>query len=131
MNNKIEVFVCSHCGAEDSSFVPSGAGYMGIKPKKEGNVICFNCKKEVFKDIVLMDEGKPMTLTEYSELLKYINENHSFKKGMGKMVKYISHTFDFRTLMISRVDIDGKIFSITNENSHKNLKKWIMDYLKK
>lgn len=45
-----------------------------------------------------------MKFEQYRELLSYIDHNHSFKRNMGKKVKYIDSTIDMRT---------GEIFCIT------------------
>lgn len=76
-----------------------------------------------------------MSVDEFVELLDYIQRNHSFCEPKGKMVKYISHTYDTRTGKIHHVQLrlcgDGLHFSITNENKHRNLKKWIYGWLEK
>ena len=69
-------------------------------------------------------------MDEFNSLLKYINKNHSFKQLEGKMIKYVSPTIDLRTGSIGCIKLDDKIFSQTNENRHRNLKEWIMQYLK-
>lgn len=74
-----------------------------------------------------------MTVEDFRELCAYIEAHHSFKKGQGKMVKYISPTYDVRIGEIFHVNIRlsgmGRDFSITNENINKDLKSWIIDWL--
>lgn len=82
-----------------------------------------------------MKKGKCMSIIEYVELLKYIDENHSFGRLKGKKIKYIEHIFDFRTNEIFCIKLrpicsDEVIFSITNENRDKDLKEWIYQWLK-
>lgn len=129
MENKIDVFICNKCGYEDSSFIPNGAIYMDSQPCEEGYVQCPKCKEIVKKEIKQIESGNDMTLKEYLELVKYISEKHSFRKVKGKMIKYISHTLDFRTGTIYQIILDGKKFTKVNENRHRDLKKWVMNYL--
>lgn len=74
-----------------------------------------------------------MSIGEFLELLKYIQENHSFVTLRGKRIKYISPTYDTRTGRIFHVHLrlggEGLHFSITNENKHRNLKDWIYEWL--
>lgn len=120
MKEKVKVFVCKNCGYEDSSFIP-----MNNKDK----VWCPNCKLKVDKHTIEMNFEPDMTIEEFNNLLKYINENHSLRALKGKMIKYISPTIDFRTGCIGQVVLDDKIFKKVNENRHKNLYKWITEYL--
>ncbi|QUH22066.1 hypothetical protein [Alkaliphilus sp. B6464] len=119
--SKIDVFICKECGYEDSSIIPM--------KKHLKTYTCPNCDKIVKLNIVKMEHGEDMTLKEYLELVKYINENHSFRQLKGKMIKYISHTLDFRTGHIHRVTLNHKEFATINENRHRNLKEWIYRYL--
>ena len=120
MKEKVEVFVCKNCGYEDSSFIP-------MNP--ENKVQCPSCKLMVDKNIVKMNFEPYMSIKEFNDLLQYINKNHSFMAVKGKMIKYISPTIDFRIGNIGRVVLDHKVFAKVNENRHKNLYKWIKDYL--
>lgn len=81
-----------------------------------------------------MKEGKNMTLKEFVELVKYINDNHSMRNMEGKCIKYITPTFDFRTNEIYGIKIWGgvhekKEFYVVNENKDKDLKQWIYKWL--
>lgn len=128
--NLIDVFVCSKCGYEDSSFIPSGARHISCTKKCNINEVeCPKCHGIVNKNIVQMENGRDMSMGEYIELVKYILENHSFACLNGKMIKYISNSFDTRTNSIYGITLDDVEFIKTNENSHRNLKKWIMEYL--
>lgn len=120
MREKLEVFICENCGYEDSSFIP-----MRLKNRVE----CPRCKIIVSRNIVEINNEPDMSINEFNELLEYINKNHSFIGLKGKMIKYISPTIDLRTGHIGMVRLDDKTFSKTNENRHKNLKNWIMEYL--
>ncbi len=129
-NGEIEVFVCSNCGYEDSSFIPSGAKHISCKKKcKENEIECPHCHEVVKKNIVMMPFEPAMTLKEYLELLDFIMKNHSFSSLKGKMIKSISNTFDTRTNEIYHIKLDDKAFNKINENRHKNLMKWVMNYL--
>ncbi|EIF6155387.1 hypothetical protein LFJ62_003094 [Clostridium perfringens] len=81
------------------------------------------------RNIVLMEFGENLSLQDYAELLVYIDENHSFRKVKGKMIKYVRCTFDMRTHEIFSVSLDNKEFVKVNENRHRDLKKWIYGYL--
>lgn len=120
MREKLEVFICENCGYEDSSFIP-----MRLKNRVE----CPRCKIIVSRNIVEINNEPDMSINEFNELLEYINKNHSFIGLKGKMIKYISPTIDLRTGHIGMVRLDDKTFSKVNENRHKNLKNWIMEYL--
>ncbi|MDM0987453.1 hypothetical protein QTI95_14040 [Clostridium perfringens] len=117
---KDEVFVCKNCGYEDSSYVPM---------MKNKIIKCPMCRKPVKRNIVLMEFGENLSLQDYAELLVYIDENHSFRKVKGKMIKYVRCTFDMRTHEIFAVSLDDKEFVKVNENRHRDLKKWIYEYL--
>lgn len=123
MSKTIEVFICTNCGYEDSSFMP-------IKYKNKQLGICPSCNCNVTVNIESIEMPPHMTISEFNSLLKYINKNHSFKQLEGKMIKYVSPTIDLRTGFIGCIKLDDKIFSQTNENRHRNLKEWIMQYLK-
>ena len=72
---------------------------------------------------------KPMNMEDFRFLLLYIQMNH---KWGGKHIKYVTPTFDMRTGDIHRVEFHGmedKVFSITNENSDRDLEMWIADWL--
>lgn len=120
MEEKVEVFICKNCGYEDSSFIP-------MNPRNK--VECPACKLVVDKNIVKMNFEPDMSIKEFNDLLQYINKNHSFMTLKGKMIKYISPTIDFRTGHIGKVVLDDKAFIKVNENRHRNLYKWIKDYL--
>lgn len=119
----VKVFICPKCGFEDSSFVPF--------TYKEGETsICRGCNSKFTENhIKELPQGDCLTIQEYYELIKYIHENHSFKNVQGKCIKYISHVLDFRTLKIHSVTLDDKKFNKVNENGHRDMKKWIYDYL--
>lgn len=126
----IKVFVCKECGYEDSSFIPEGAKDISCKKEcPKGYVECPICHKIVKKTIIEKEMGKGMTFSEFVELVSYINENHSFKDLKGKHIKYITPTYDTRTNVIHCIKLNDTIFSITNENKHRNLKEWIYNYL--
>ena len=80
--------------------------------------------------------GKSLTYTEFYDILKYINENHSLVKG--RMIKYTDTSFDFRTNEIWRVEFRGffrpsKIFTHTNASQESraiSLYDQIMTWLK-
>ena len=74
---------------------------------------------------------KAMKMVDFRKLLTYISANHSFSKG-GKKIKYVEPVIDMRTGDIFCVKFRGfndKTFSITNENSDRDLEKWIYDWL--
>ena len=82
-------------------------------------------------------KDKSLSLKEYAELIKYINENHKFgslNKG-SKHVKYINTSFDTRTSTIYRVVLRGfgkeKEFTTVNGgmDGYNSLKEGIMNYL--
>jgi NAD-dependent SIR2 family protein deacetylase len=116
----IDVFVCPNCKYEDASYIPI---------LKNKFVVCPDCEKTVRKVIVKMPFGPYMTMEQYLDLLKYINEKEVFLKISGKSIKYASCTFDFKTQMIHCVKLNNKEFYKANENRHKDLYKWIMEYL--
>lgn len=74
-----------------------------------------------------------MTIEEGNELMKYIQEKHSFLSGKGKRIKYVEPIYDTRTGHIFCVKLrlsgEGKVFSLTNENKDKILTDWIYDWL--
>lgn len=76
---------------------------------------------------------KTMSLKDYVELLKYIDENHGWRNTLGKEgskhIKYVRCTFDTRTNTIFSVELDDKNFTIVNENKDVDLKEWIYEYL--
>ena len=83
------------------------------------------------------NRDKSLTLREYAELIKYINENHKFgslKKG-SKHIKYMETIFDTRTSTIYRVVLRGfegeKEFTTVNGgmDDYSSLKEGIMEYL--
>ncbi|XZI53252.1 hypothetical protein ACSXD3_17855 (plasmid) [Clostridium perfringens] len=45
------------------------------------------------------------------------------------MIKYVRCTFDMRTHEIFSVSLDNRAFVKVNENRHRDLKKWIYEYL--
>lgn len=72
-----------------------------------------------------------MTFLEFRELLNYIQDNHRFSRG-GKGIKYVEPTIDMRTGDVFCVSFRGwndKTFSKTNENSDRDLKEWIYEWL--
>lgn len=121
-NNKIDVFICNECKHEDSSYIP-------FKYSNVESVECPECHNIVANNIVKMIDEPFMTLREYFDLLNYIVNNHGFGTGTGKMIKYVSHTLDTRTGLIYKVKLDDEEFTKVNENKHRNLKTWIMEYL--
>lgn len=76
---------------------------------------------------------RDMTYSELTQLLQMIDDRHSFRKGKGHMIKYVTPIIDMRTLSIHAVEFhsvfDTKVFSITNENKDKDLMKWISEWL--
>ena len=74
-----------------------------------------------------------MNLNDFRDLLNYIEKNHSFRRGKGKMIKYVSPTCDMRSGDIFHINLrqagNGVDFSLTNENKDRNLKRWVMDWL--
>lgn len=73
-----------------------------------------------------------ITLDEFRELLRHINEGHSFKKGKGKKIKYIEPIIDMRTGKIFAIKFRGwhdKEFAIVNENRNKNLLELVKEWL--
>lgn len=79
-----------------------------------------------------MYKTNAMTLKEYIELIKYIEINHSFSKLKGKHIKYIEHSFDFRTNTVFCVKLRPVcgyevIFSTTHND--RNLKECIYEWL--
>ena len=74
-----------------------------------------------------------MSVNEFTDLLAYIQKNHSFCEMKGKLIKYISPTYDTRTGKIFHIKLrlggDGLDFSVTNENKHRNLTAWIYEWL--
>ena len=74
---------------------------------------------------------KSMSHKGFLSILAEIHANHRFARG-GKHIKYVTPTFDMRTGDIHRVEFHGmedKVFSITNENSDRDLELWIADWL--
>lgn len=82
-------------------------------------------------------KDKNLSLKEYVELIKYINENHKFGslKEDSKHIKYIDTSFDTRTSTIYRVVLRGfgkeKEFTTVNGgmDDYSSLKEGIIDYL--
>lgn len=78
------------------------------------------------------DKRKPMRLNDLELLLKYIHSRHPYALS-SKSVKYVCPAFDMRTGRIYQINMyvgmEDKTFSLTNENSDKNLMKWIIFYL--
>ena len=74
---------------------------------------------------------KLMKMKEFRELLTYISIRHGFRVG-GKRIKYVEPVIDMRTGEIFCVKFRGfhdKEFSVTNENSERDLEKWIYEWL--
>lgn len=78
-------------------------------------------------------EDNYMDVNDFVRLLDYIQNNHSFGEMKGKLIKYISPTYDTRTGKIHHINLslagDGLHFSVTNENKHRNLAVWIYEWL--
>lgn len=76
-----------------------------------------------------------MTVEEFTDLLKYIQEHHSFKKFNGKCIKYIYPSYDTRIGKIFHINLrrggESLDFSVTNENKDRNLAVWIYEWLDK
>lgn len=77
-----------------------------------------------------------MTLIEFNELVTFIITNHAWGGSVpfqGWKIKYIRPHFDTRSQTIFAIEFDGmfdhKVFSVTNENRHRNLKEWIHEWL--
>lgn len=77
--------------------------------------------------------AKYMDIADFRDICNYIEKNHSFRKAMGKRVKYVAPTCDMRIGKIFHVNLrlmgSGRDFSLTNENKDKDLKAWIIDWL--
>jgi len=79
---------------------------------------------------------KSLTMQEFRDILNYINEHH--KLVMGRCVKYVDSSFDFRTGEVWRVEIRGffrpsVVFTHTNATEESRaipLKDQIMTWLK-
>lgn len=74
-----------------------------------------------------------VTMAEFRSLLEYIDKNHSWRKNMGKKVKYVDSTIDMRNGKIFIITLRSlgydKEFWIINENKDKNLVDWIKEWL--
>lgn len=75
---------------------------------------------------------KTMSLQDFVELTKYVQENHSSIDG--KRIKYITPHYDTRAEDIFSVQFRGflypeKTFSLVNENKDRDLKEWIYSWL--
>lgn len=81
----------------------------------------------------MREVGKSMSIDDFRDVLNYIEKHHSFRKGEGKRIKYVSPTCDMRMGDIFHVNLrltgEGKDFAIVNENREKDLKAWIIDWL--
>lgn len=122
---KIKVFKCPECGGEDGSEI-----YEILKHLVKNNKIkCPFCEENVKYNTFESEIGKGMSLTNYIELIDFINRHHSFKRMNGKKIKYIRNNYDTRTGKIYYIKLDEKEFYIVNENSHRNLKDWIYKWL--
>ena len=77
-------------------------------------------------------ERLSMKLSDLEQLLYYINRRHKWP-STNKKVKYVRPSFDMRTADIFHINMNSKMneidFSITNENSNKNLLRMIICYL--
>lgn len=86
---------------------------------------------------MINNRDKSLSLKEYAELIKYINENHKFGslKEYSKHIKYINTSFDTRTSTIYRVVLRGfgkeKEFTTVNGgmDGYNSLKEGIIEYL--
>lgn len=76
-----------------------------------------------------LDISNYMTTDGLVGLLQYIQHYHSFRYG-GKRIKYVVPHYDTRTGRIFCIELDDKAFSITNDNRHRKLIEWVMEYLK-
>lgn len=81
-----------------------------------------------------------MNSKQFNELVEYIHKNHSFGKlskneKRSKHIKYVDSTLDMRNGKIFSVTLRGVFDDITfttnNENTHRDLFTWIMDWLEK
>jgi hypothetical protein len=75
-----------------------------------------------------------MNSIQYYQLLHYIMENHSWYNGIkGRCIKYIRPHFDTRTSQYYGITLDTlegrENFFAINENQHRNLYEWIMEWL--
>lgn len=125
MQETMNVFICAKCGGEDSSFIPCAEGR---------SVRCIHCKKEVEVKLIKVEQGKALSVKDYIELLQYISKNHAWNINCmkGKVIKYVDATFDFRTNTYFAIKFRGmedKDFVKVNENRHRDMKKWIYDWL--
>ena len=77
-----------------------------------------------------MVSRKEMDFDTFTDIMEFIDENHSFSKG--KCITYVEPTIDTRTGTIHCVKFFGretKVFHIVNENKDMNLELWIMCWL--
>jgi hypothetical protein len=78
------------------------------------------------------ENGKNMTMQQFLEVTLYIQQNHGFGRK-GHHIKYIRPHFDTRTGDFYGVSLSGifghKDFFVTNENRHRDLTAWIMEFL--
>lgn len=106
---------------------------MTLDGKKRGLQQNVNFKDVELKQVIMEKESrKPMTLHEFIDLTNVVIEKHSYTKG--RKIKYITPNVDTRTGDIFSVQFRGylypeKIFSLVNENSNRDLKKWIYSWL--
>ena len=117
-----KVFICPECGYEDSKYVPAF--------NLSSPIPCPHCKKLVPNEKVDRIGGCPMSMVELRELYKEINLNHLGTNG--KCVKNIVPTINCKSGLIDSIEIEGikhLLFSVRNQNQHKNLYKWVINYL--
>ena len=118
-----KVFSCQECGYEDSKYVPS---FNMTSP-----IPCPHCKKMVPNVTEEVFGACQMSLVDLTKLYKEINDNHTGTNG--KCVRRIVPSIDCKTGLIDSIEIDGikhLMFSVRNENQHKDLFQWVMTYLK-
>lgn len=76
-----------------------------------------------------------MSLQDFTNLLNYIERNHTWNLAKGRMVKYVEPCFDMRIRRVFAVKLRGafgeKSFAVINENKDKDLYTWIINWLDK
>jgi transcription elongation factor Elf1 len=115
----IEYVKCPSCGYEDSLFLVN----------KTESIECPKCGKwGIFSHHFGANQG--LSIAEYTDLVVDIYENHGWRHlGKSKNIKYVRGMFDTRTGRYFGVILDSHEFIINNENRHRNLKRWITEFL--
>ena len=80
-------------------------------------------------------ENNFLTIKDFFDLLKHIDENHSFREQKGKCIKYVIPYIDMRTNTVYALEFKGlfpelyKSFSNTNIPENKTFKQLIYEWL--